>query len=226
MPFIFWDLAILVLQSAKWQLYCKAWYFWDYTYSERFDTRALFVLFTVTEKIHLAQNIKMILNRVHFRAIIFYNFRHGFTQQQSSMNLMQFLVMKLHQGSVVIDGVVNLTEVVVHSKTNFVKNICFVLLQSQTVWVSTDFWLWPVFIDGVVNSTEVVIRSKTNFVKNNWFVLLQSQTVWVSTDSRLDCEIWLITGTTGVESHRDSFLPDIVFIKSWREQMLGMALHY
>ena len=39
------------------------------------------------------------------------------------MNLIQFLAMKLRQGPVFIDGVVNSTEVVVHSKTNFVKVI-------------------------------------------------------------------------------------------------------
>ena len=38
------------------------------------------MLFTVTSKIHLAQ--KMESNRKHFRAIIFYNFRRGLTQQQ------------------------------------------------------------------------------------------------------------------------------------------------
>ena len=36
--------------------------------------------FTVNEKINLAQ--KMELNRENFRAIIFYNFRRGLTQQQ------------------------------------------------------------------------------------------------------------------------------------------------
>ena len=46
----------------------------------RFDIRALFVLFTVTLKIHFAQ--KMVLSREHFRAIIFVNFRRGLTQQQ------------------------------------------------------------------------------------------------------------------------------------------------
>ena len=61
------------------------------------------------------------LNREHFRAIIVYNFRHGLTQQQQSMNLIQFLAMKLHQGPVFIDVMENLTEVVVQSKTNFVK---------------------------------------------------------------------------------------------------------
>ena len=50
-PFILRDLATLVLQSANWQLYRKAWHFWGYTYSESFDIRALFVLSTVTSKI-------------------------------------------------------------------------------------------------------------------------------------------------------------------------------
>ena len=58
------------------------------------------MLFTVTLKIHLAQ--KMELNREHFRAIIFKK-----VQQ--------------HQGPVFIDGTVNSTEGIVHSKTNFVK---------------------------------------------------------------------------------------------------------
>ena len=45
-------------------------------------------MFTVTKNIHLAQ--KMELNRKHFRAIIFYNFRRGLTQLNSaSMNLIQ-----------------------------------------------------------------------------------------------------------------------------------------
>ena len=52
-------------------------------YSERSDTRELFLLFTVTyEKMsHLSQKLE--LNREHIRAIIFNNFRRGFTQQQS-----------------------------------------------------------------------------------------------------------------------------------------------
>ena len=73
-------LANLVLQFTNWQRYRKAWHFWGYKYSELFDIRALFVLFTVTKKIHLAQKIE--LNCEHFRAIIFYNFRLGLTQQQ------------------------------------------------------------------------------------------------------------------------------------------------
>ena len=67
------------------------------------------MLFTVILKIHLAQ--KMELNCEHFRAIIFYNFRRGLTQQQ-------FLAMKLHQGPVFI-GLS--TEVMVQPKTNCVK---------------------------------------------------------------------------------------------------------
>ena len=38
-----------------------------------------------------------------------------------SMNLIQFLAMKFHQGPVFIDGILNSTEVVVHSKMNFMK---------------------------------------------------------------------------------------------------------
>ena len=37
-----------IWQSANWQLYRKAWHFSDYNYSERFDIRTLFMLFTVT----------------------------------------------------------------------------------------------------------------------------------------------------------------------------------
>ena len=48
LPFILRDLVTLVLQSANWQLYRKAWHSWGYTFSERFDVRALFVLFTAT----------------------------------------------------------------------------------------------------------------------------------------------------------------------------------
>ena len=39
------------------------------------------MLFTVTKKLHLAQKKKE-LNREHFLAITFYNFRRGLTQQQ------------------------------------------------------------------------------------------------------------------------------------------------
>ena len=39
----------------------------------------------------------------------------------ASMDLIQFLAMKIHQGPVFVDGMVNSTEVVVYSRTNFVK---------------------------------------------------------------------------------------------------------
>ena len=46
------------------------------------------------------------------------------------MNLIQFLAMKLHQGPVFIDSMVNSTEVVVHSNTNFVKVVQVVVPES------------------------------------------------------------------------------------------------
>ena len=42
----------------------------------------LFALFTVTIKVKIRLAQKIALNREHFRAIIFYNFRRGLTQQQ------------------------------------------------------------------------------------------------------------------------------------------------
>ena len=74
------------------------------------------MLFTVTYKIHLTQKMK--LNREHFRAIIFfYNFRRSLTQQQCIDEFNSIF----GDGSVFIGGMVNSAEVVVHSKTNFVK---------------------------------------------------------------------------------------------------------
>ena len=61
----------------------------------------------------------MKLNREHYRAIIFYNFRRGLTQQQCNDELNSIL--KLHQGPAFIDGMVDSTQIVVHSKTNFVN---------------------------------------------------------------------------------------------------------
>lgn len=43
---------------CNWQLYLKVWHFWSYTYSERFDKRALFMLFTAFLKIHLSPKLK------------------------------------------------------------------------------------------------------------------------------------------------------------------------
>ena len=56
--------------------------------------------------------VYMELNREHFRAII---------HNSASINLIQFLAIKLDQGPVFVDGMVNSTVVVVHSRTNFVK---------------------------------------------------------------------------------------------------------
>ena len=64
----------------------------------------------------------MELKREHFRANIFYNFRRGLINTTTVIDELNYiLAMKLHQGPVFIDGMVNSTEVLVHSKTNFVK---------------------------------------------------------------------------------------------------------
>ena len=84
---------------------------------------------TVTKKIHLAQ--KKELNRKYFHTLIFYN-------NTTSMNLIQFLAMKLHQGPVFMDGMVNWTEVVIHSKTNFVKVIRNQLLLRKPLMLYTN----------------------------------------------------------------------------------------
>ena len=49
------------------------------------------------------------------------------------MNLIKCLTMKLHQQPVFIDGIVNSTEVAVHSKTNFVKAVQNQLLFRKTI---------------------------------------------------------------------------------------------
>ena len=128
LPFIFRDLANIILQSTNWQLYRKAWYFWGYTYSERFNIQELFVLFTVTNKIHRAR--KMELNREHFSAIIFYNFRCGLTQQQC------FDEHNLIFGDEAPSR--TRTEVVVHSKTNFVKDVQNQLLFRKPLMLYTN----------------------------------------------------------------------------------------
>ena len=61
----------------------------------------------------------MELNREHFHAIIFYNFRRGLTQQQCIDELNSIVGDKVPSRTVFIDGMVNSTEVVVHSKTTF-----------------------------------------------------------------------------------------------------------
>lgn len=49
-------------------------------YSERFVIRTLFLFVTMTSKFHLSP--KMELTRENFRAMIYYDFRHGLSQQQ------------------------------------------------------------------------------------------------------------------------------------------------
>ena len=67
----------------------------------------------------------MELNCEYTLAIIFYNFRQKCIDELKQ----QFLAIKLHQGPVFIDGMVNSTKVVVHSKTNIVK-----VVQSQLLF--------------------------------------------------------------------------------------------
>lgn len=62
----------------------------------------------------------MQLNREHFRSIIFYNGVDELNNSKS-MNLIQFFAMKLLQVPAFIDGMMNSTEVVVHSTTYFLK---------------------------------------------------------------------------------------------------------
>ena len=64
----------------------------------------------------------MELNREHFRAIIFYNFRRGLTQQQCIDELNSIFDNEVPSRTIVYRwGMVNSTEDVFHSKTNFVK---------------------------------------------------------------------------------------------------------
>ena len=66
--------------------------------------------------VHLDQ--KMELNREHFCAIIFCNFRRGLTQQQCIDELNSIF----NQGPVFIVGMVNSTEVVVHFTLKVIQN--------------------------------------------------------------------------------------------------------
>ena len=61
----------------------------------------------------------MELNREHFRAII-YNFRRGLTQQKCIDELNSIFGDET-PSKAIMGGMVKSTEVVVHSKTNFVK---------------------------------------------------------------------------------------------------------
>ena len=140
MPNLFRDLETLVLQSANWQLYRKAWHFWGYTYPECFDIRELFVLFKATFR------PKNWIKSWTCCAIIFYNFRRGLTQQQCIDKLNS--IFSDEAPSVFIDGILNSTEVVVHSKTNFVKVVQNHLLFRKPLMLWANGYckivMWPI----------------------------------------------------------------------------------
>ena len=102
---LFYTRVALVVQSANWQLYRKAWHFWGYTYSERFVIWALFVLFIVTSRIHFAQK-----NGIKSWKFSCDYFDVDWLNNSALMKLIKFLDMKLHQGPVFIDGMVNSIE--------------------------------------------------------------------------------------------------------------------
>ena len=66
----------------------------------------------------------------------------------TSMNLIQFLAMKLHQGPVFIDGMENSSEVANHSKTNFVKVVHNQLLFRKPLMLCANWYckivMWPI----------------------------------------------------------------------------------
>ena len=84
LPFIIRDLATLLLQSANWRLYRKAWHFLRlYVRRTFWHTSAISIVYSNLKDSYLAQ--KMEFNREHFRAIIFYNFRSSIKDQCLSM---------------------------------------------------------------------------------------------------------------------------------------------
>ena len=74
------------------------------------------------------------------------------------MNLIQFLAMKLHHGPVFIDGLVNSTEIVVHSKANFVKVIQNQLLFQKPLMLRANWYrkivMWP--IDEIETTLDII----------------------------------------------------------------------
>ena len=62
----------------------------------------------------------MELNREHFRVIIFYNLRHGLTQQQCIVELNSIFGDEAPSRT---SGMVNSSGLIVHSKMNFVKAV-------------------------------------------------------------------------------------------------------
>ena len=58
----------------------------------------------------------------------------------NEMKLIQFLTIKLHQGPMFFDGILNSTEVVVHSKTNFVKVVQNKLLFRKPLMLCANWY--------------------------------------------------------------------------------------
>ena len=146
---IFWDLATLLLQSSNWHLYRKLEIFgFLSTQSVFWHTSAICVVYSNLKD--SSRKKKMELNREHFFAIIFYNFRCGLTQQQCIDELNSiFGNEKLHQGPVFINGMVNSTEVIVYSKMNFVKVVQNQLLFRQPLVLCAN-WYCKIVISPIV----------------------------------------------------------------------------
>ena len=119
--FIFRNLATLVLQSTNWQLYRKAWltFLRLYVLGTFWHTSTICVVYSnVTDSSRPKNGIKSwTLSCDYF----FATFNVDYLNNTALMNLIKFLAMKLLQGPVFIDGMLHSTEVVVYSKTNFVK---------------------------------------------------------------------------------------------------------
>ena len=132
-----------IWQSANWEIYCKAWHFWDYTYSERFDIRALFVVYS---NLRDSSRTKNGIKSWTFSCDYF--LQRCIDNNSALMNLIQFLAMKLHKGPVFIDGMVKSTEVVVHSKSNFVKAVQNQLLFPKPLMLCANWYckivMWPI----------------------------------------------------------------------------------
>ena len=136
-----------------WQFYRKAWHFWGYTYSKRFDMQALFILFTVTKI-----GIKSWTYSCDY---FFYNFRCG---------LIQFLATKLLQGPVFIYGMVHSTEVEVYSNTNFVKVIQNELLFRKPLMLCAN-WYCKIVIWLIVRLGQRKVLVGPAWTIKNWFKL-------------------------------------------------------
>ena len=93
----------------------------------------------------------MELNREYFRTIIFYNFRRGLTQQHciDERNSIFGDEAPSRTRPVFIDGMVNSTEVVVHSTTNFEKVVQNQLLFRKPLMMCGN-WYSKIVMWGIV----------------------------------------------------------------------------